>query len=303
MEKLLLVLAITLLMNIPALSQASAAANTDETFRVFDGQGNPSNLDKIIDSLAGLDVVFLGENHDDIVAHKLQLEIFSRAIEKYGAERKIALSMEMFERDVQTEVDEYLKDLISEQHFLSSSRPWGNYKTDYRPLVELAKEKKLPVIAANAPRRYVNMVSRNGRESLNALSPEAKKWLAPLPFGQATESYRKKFAALMGGAGDANHGLSKITDSQSLWDATMAYSIGEFLKRNKHPLVVQLNGSFHSENRWGIPDHLVKYRSKTKFLVVTIRYEQDFTKFDKDKHTWLGDFVILTDAKQPKSGK
>jgi len=300
MKKLIFALIFTALMNTPILSQTNAA---EETFRVFDGQGNPVTLEKIIESLAQADVVFLGENHDDAVAHKLQLEIFKQAIGKFGAERKIALSLEMFERDVQTEVDEYLKDLISETHFLASSRPWGNYKTDYRPLVELAKEKKLPVIAANAPRRYVNMVSRGGRETLGALSPEAKKWIAPLPYAPATEGYRKKFEALMGGASDANHGLSKIMDSQSLWDATMAYSIAEFLKENKHALVVHLNGSFHSENRWGIPDHLLKYRPKVKFLVVTIRYEQDLTKFDREKYTGLGDFVILTDAKQPRSSK
>ena len=285
-------------MNISTIAQTV----TDNTFRVFDGQGNPSSLEKIIDDLDETDVVFLGENHDDPVAHGLQLELFKRAIEKYGSRRKIALSMEMFERDVQTEVDAYLKDLISEQHFLSNSRPWGNYKTDYRPLVELAKEKKLPVIAANAPRRYVNMVSRSGRERLDALSPEAKEWLAPLPYDAATPGYRKKFEALRGGSGAANsHGMSRIMDSQSLWDATMAYSIAQFLQKNKHALVVQLNGSFHSENRWGIPEHLLKYRSKTKFVVVTIRYEQDFTHFDKDKHTGLGDFVILTDFKQPRN--
>jgi uncharacterized iron-regulated protein len=299
MKRLIIVLVFIVLMNLPTYSQTDP-----ETFRIFDGQGNPASLEKIIDSLAQADVVFLGEQHDDTVAHKLQLEIFKRAIEKYGAERKLALSLEMFERDVQVEVDEYLKDLISEQHFLSSSRPWGNYKTDYKPLIELAKEKKLPVIAANAPRRYVNMVSRGGREALDALSPEAKKWLAPLPYAQATEGYRKKFEALMGRSGDANsHGMSKIMDSQSLWDATMADSIAGFLKENKHALVVQLNGGFHSENRWGIPDHLLKYRPKTRFVVVTIKYEQDLNRFDKEKHAGLGDFVILTDAKQPRSGK
>ncbi len=300
MRKIFFALIVTVLMNIPILSQTSVS---EDTFRIFDGQGNPVTLEKIVESLAQADVVFLGEQHDDGVAHKLQLEIFKRAAEKFGAGRKIALSLEMFERDVQTEVDEYLKGLISETHFLSSTRPWGNYKTDYRPVFELAKEKKLPVIAANAPRRYVNMVARNGRESLNALSPEAKKWIAPLPYGPAAEGYRKKFEALMGGPGDATHGLAKIMDSQSLWDATMAFSIAEFLKENKRALVVHLNGSFHSENRWGISDHLLKYRPKAKFLVVTIRYEQDFTKFDKDKHAALGDFVILTDAKQPRSGK
>jgi uncharacterized iron-regulated protein len=301
MKILFFALAILLLMNFSTSSQVKLST---DTYQVFDGQGKPATLDDIVRRLAHVDVVFLGENHDDGVAHALQLEIFKRAIEKYGAERKMALSMEMFERDVQTEIDEYLKDLITEQHFLSSARPWGNYKTDYRPLVELAKEKKLSVIAANAPRRYVNMVSRNGRESLDALSPEAKEWLVPLPYAQATEGYRKKFEGLMGGSGDANsHGMAKIMDSQSLWDATMAYSIAEFLQANKHPLVVQLNGSFHSENRWGICEHLVKYRSKAKFLVVTLRYEEKFTEFDKAKHTGLGDFVILTDAKQERSGK
>jgi uncharacterized iron-regulated protein len=246
-------------------------------------------------------VIFLGELHDDAVAHYLQNEIFRRAFEKYGKERHVALSLEMFERDVQTIVDDYLNNLISENHFLASSRPWGNYQIDYRPLVEFAKANKLPVIAANAPRRYVNMVSRNGRAALNQLSKEAKHWLAPLPYNPASDAYAKKFNALMGASGEAKMGLNNILDSQSLWDATMAFSIAEYLKRADDPLVVHLNGGFHTENRLGTPEHLLKYSKKAKFLVVTMRYEQDFQSFDKAKHTDLGDFVILTDAKVPRS--
>ena len=172
-------------------------------YRIFDGQGNEKNIEQIIDEIKKADVVFLGENHDDTVAHGLQLEILKAAFEKYGKDRKVTLSMEMFERDVQTVLNEYLNNLISEQHFLSSSRPWGNYKTDYRPSVEFAKENKLEVIAANAPRRYVNMVSRLGRASLEKLSPDAKKWLAPLPFGEASDAYAAKFNALMGKMSDS----------------------------------------------------------------------------------------------------
>ena len=73
------------------------------------------------------------------------------------------------------------------------------------------------------------------------------------------------------------------------------------IKRSKNPLVVNLNGSFHSENRLGTPEHLLKYNKKAKFLVVTMRYEDDFKNFDKAKHEKLGDFVILTDAKIPRS--
>jgi uncharacterized iron-regulated protein len=98
-------------------------------------------------------------------------------------------------------------------------------------------------------------------------------------------------------------GLNKILDSQTLWDATMAYSIAEFLKENKKALVVHLNGAFHTENRLGTAEQLLKFRPKTKFVVVTMRYENEFTKFDAAKHANLGDFVILTDAKVPRSFK
>ncbi len=298
MKILLIAFLMVFMITISGFAQANEA-----NYRVYDAAGNPSSLDKILEAVGQNDVVFLGENHDDATAHALQLQIFKAAVERYSKDRKVALSLEMFERDVQTVVNEYLNNLISESHFLSSSRPWNNYKQDYRPLVEIAKEQKLPVIAANAPRRYVNMVSRGGRETLNALSPEAKKWLAPLPYNQPSEDYTKKFKALMGGSPESNMGINKILDSQSLWDATMSYSIADFLKENKKSLVIHLNGAFHTENRLGTAEHLLRYRSKTKILVVTMRYEDDFTNFNKSKHENLGDFVILTDSKVPRSFK
>jgi len=302
MKNLIPAFVTALLMTISIFGQTNIS---EANYRIYDRQRNASSLEKIIESLSGVDVVFLGENHDDAAAHYLQNEIFRRAFEKYGKDRPLALSLEMFERDVQIVVNEYLQNLISENHFLLSARSWGNYKTDYKPLVEFAKANRLEVIAANAPRRYVNMVSRNGRDALNQLSPEAKKWLAPLPYGEASDAYAKKFNALMGQTSDSVTPVkhSPMLNAQALWDATMAFSISEYLKRAKNPLVVHLNGAFHTENRLGTPEHLLKYSPKAKFLVVTMRYEENFTNFDKTKHADLGDFVILTDAKLPRSQK
>lgn len=272
-------------------------------YAIFDGKGNPATLEQIMDAVGRGDVVFLGEQHDDTTAHAMQLEIFRLAVEKYSKERKVALSLEMFERDVQTILNEYLNGLITETQFLAGSRPWGNYKTDYRPLVELAKEKKLEVIAANAPRRYVNMVSRLGRDSLKGLSKEAREWLAPLPYRDPSEAYTKKFNDLMGANRDpgAANAHTPIVFSQALWDATMAWSIARSLKKNKGELVVHLNGAFHTENRLGTVEQLLAYRKKTRVVVVSMRYEDDFRTFDKAKHTDLGDFVILTDSKAPRT--
>ena len=289
---------LTLIFGLPVFSQTSDLA---QHYTVFDGKGNQSSLAAIIKSLDISDAVFIGEQHDDSVGHAIEFQIFKQVVEQYAAKRKVALSMEMFERDIQVVVDEYLNGLITEAQFLASSRPWGNYKTDYRPLVELAKDKKLPVIAANAPRRYVNMVSRGGRTTLNRLSKEAKSWLPPLPFGEPSDAYAIKFKALMGPSPEAQMGIDKILASQSLWDAAMGNAVANYLKKNERALVVHLNGSFHTESHLGTFQHMLKYRPKTKALVVTMRYEDDFKTFDKTKHTDLGDFVILTDARQPRS--
>src|SRR5947209_6451424 len=173
-------------------------------YRAFDSKGTPVKLQDIADALDGADVLIIGETHDDPTAHLIEAEMLRRADERFSQaqakKRPVALSLEMFERDVQTVLDEYLAGLISERHFLLSSRPWGNYSSDYRPLVEYAREHHAPVIAANAPARYVSRVSTNGPDSLNVLSKEAKSWLPPLPFPSASEAYAAKFNSFMQGA-------------------------------------------------------------------------------------------------------
>ncbi len=274
---------------------------SEDQFSVFNGKASPSSFNEIIEAAAGADVLFFGEYHDDAVAHAIQAEAFRRIVERYSPKRKVILSLEMFERDVQIVVDEYLASLITENHFLLSSRPWGNYKTDYRPLVELAKEKGLQVIAANAPRRYVNMVSRGGRVKLDGLSRDAKAFLAPLPYAEASAEYSRRFKELMGSSAEASMGLDNILSSQSLWDATMAYWISQGLERNKGALVIHLNGGFHTAYRLGTVEHLLNYSPRSKAVVITMRYEENFKNFDKAKHADLGDFVVLTDASVPRS--
>jgi uncharacterized iron-regulated protein len=298
-----------------AAQLAAAQEAPGAHYRAFDPEGRPATLQTIIDSLEGADVLFVGETHDNAVAHLLEAELLRSAFERYGAasakRRDVALSLEMFERDVQAVVDEYLAGLISERHFLLSSRPWKNYETDYRPLVEYARAQRLPVIAANAPARYVSRVSTQGPDSLGALPKEAaKSWLPPLPFPPASGAYAAKFNRFMTGGAPAAptpapstasaqtnpHGSLHLLEAQTLRDASMAYWIAEFLKRGREPLVVQVNGTFHSEERLGVPEQLARYRPKARAVVVTIVPDDGFPAFDAARLGRLGDFVIITDA-------
>jgi uncharacterized iron-regulated protein len=282
---------------------------TDQNYRVFRNDGSPASLDDVIQAARRATVTFLGEDHEDAVAHFLEAEILKQVA---GPDR--ALSLEMFDRDVQIVVDEYLDGLIQEKDLIESGRAWGNYKSDYRPLVEIAKENHMPVIAANAARRYVNLVSRKGQSALLALSAQAKQTLPALPYATASEAYKERFHRVMSeetGGGKAlpsarskkpppRHGESDFAlEAQSLWDAAMADSLARFLSQHPDKRVLQVNGSFHSEARMGILEHLERYRPGTAGVVVTMTPEKSFPAWDKDKMEGIGDFVIVTDPRVP----
>ena len=252
-------------------------------------------ISDIIQQTDKIDVLFFGEEHNDSTAHSLEYVIFKGLTEKYP--NRTALSMEMFQTDCQLVLNEYLQDLIREKNLLTDARAWPNYK-DYRPLVELAKLNHLPVVAANAPSRYTNMVTRNGLGSLEQLSKQAKDYLAPLPIDTATGAYYDKFVKIMGGH-EAMAGM-QIYQSQSLWDATMAWSIAQFLKSHNGFKILQLNGGFHSEEKLGAVAQLKKYAPKAKVLTIASYSGENFDNPDWAKFKSLADYVILTDTKLNK---
>lgn len=275
----------------------------EQDYRVYRGDGTPATLEQLVAESKAATVTFLGELHDDPVAHYLEEQILRR-----GWEPNLALSLEMFERDVQYVVDEYLAGLITEDHLRSSGRAWKNYKTDYKPLVEFAKEKKMTVMAANAPRRYVNRVSRLGAASLEALEPEAKQFLPPLPYAKASPDYAAKFAKEMdehreNGSAPSPEAASRSLEAQSLWDAGMAYSIANFLTRNPGGRVLHVNGSFHTAQRLGTVEQLLRYRPQTSIVVVTMISDAGFPSFKTETMSNQGTFVIVTDPKLPRSYK
>lgn len=279
---------------IGALLATAASAQTPATVRVVDAQGAATDLDAVADAMAAADVVFLGELHDDSVGHAVEAWLLEAAHARVGAERPVVLALEMVETDVQTVLDEYLAGLIRERDWLAAGRPWTNHETDYRPLVEYAREHALPVVATNAPGRYVSLVARRGMASLDSLSDEARAWLPPLPVAPPSDTLAAAFTDLMGGM---PHGSGPSVEgmlaAQNLRDATMAWRIADALKRHPGALIVHVNGSFHSEGGLGIPEHLARTAPEARVLVVTMR-----TAADPDAVPEVGgdDFVILTQA-------
>ncbi len=243
------------------------------------------------------DILFFGEEHNDSAGHYLEKVILDALQQQYGS--KLALSMEMFETDCQLVLDEYLAGYISEDRFSKEARAWSNYR-DYKPMVELAKQHALDVIAANPPRRYVNMVSRKGMKALDSLPKTSKQFLPPLPYDTATGRYREKFMEFMKG-GSPGTGNSRIFYSQCLWDAGMAYSIYVYWKKNKEKKIFHVVGKFHCDEKLGTAEQLQKRNSKLRIVNISCFSDSSFANPNWKAFSKLGDYVIITDPELKKT--
>lgn len=275
----------------------SAQDSMSTNYKVYDTRSKQIiSIDKIVTDMAGADVLFFGEEHNDSAGHYLENKIFQTLHAQYGDQ--IILSMEMFETDGQLGLNEYLGGFIDETRFARDVRLWSNYK-DYRPMIEYAKQNKIPVIAANPPRRYVNLVSRRGMKSLDSLSKDAKKFLPPLPYDTLTGRYREKFIEIMKDGPGGNN--PNVYYSQSLWDAGMSYSIYSFLKKNKHKKVFHCVGGFHCEEKLGTAAQLQKRNKKLKILNIASFSDASFSNPDWGKFSYKGDYIILTNPDLKKT--
>jgi len=223
-------------------------------------------LDTLIMELAEYDVIFFGEKHDSPVSHKFELELLKGLLAKY----KVVLSLEMFERDIQKWIDEYLQGNINEEEFLSKSRPWPNYKSDYRPLIEYAKVNHIPVVASNIPRWIANKVAKNGIDVLDTLNVD-KNWFSKKIFPDNQE-YRKRFYETMAHIhmpGMKKESMENFYWAQCLKDATMAESIAMARNEYKDVKIIHMVGSFHCDYHLGTVYHLLKISPELKMCVIT----------------------------------
>ncbi len=252
--------------------------------------GHTVSTQEAIDRLAGCDVVFLGEEHDNDAAHRFQLEITRGLLERRG---EIAISMEMFERDVQGWVDRYVAGEIDEAGFLAHARPWPNYAQHYRPAVELARERGLDVLAANCPRPLAGRIAREG------LSPVLGDPWCAMDVEASSGAYKTRFEAAMAAhQGNPGTEMDRWFAAQCAKDDTMAESIAHYLDERgpRAPLVVHWCGKFHSDHGLGTVERLRRRKPDLVIgIVSTLSGGRTSRNLAADERT-LGDFVLRVPA-------
>ncbi|MFO0815859.1 MAG: ChaN family lipoprotein [Gemmatales bacterium] len=254
--------------------------------------GKELTLVQLADELASRDVIFFGELHDNVVGHQVYAELATLLSDRRS---DMVIAMEMFERDVQGVVNDYLRGKLDEAGFLKHSRPWKDYARDYRPLIELARARKLDVIAGNLPRPVASRVaSKEG-----SMSP-----YLPRKLSAPNDRYRELFDETMKGHPGAEGMVERMYLSQCAKDDAMAEGMADYLLANPHrqPLVIHCNGNFHSDYGLGTATRLAQRVPLAQQSIISMVGAVDINKADLSKEMKKAHYLLIV-PKPPEPPK
>jgi uncharacterized iron-regulated protein len=204
---------------------------------------------RLMDDLAGARVVYVGEVHDSVEDHRVQLSILKRLLERFPG--RVSVGMEMFRRPSQDKLDAWIRGELSDKAFLKLwYEEWGMDEKGYHELLTYIRRQKIPLIALNASEEMVRAVSEKGFEGL---SESEKKSLPDID--QSDPYYRRALETLFKGHGAGTEDFKVFYDTMLLWDETMAESISRYLASpaGKDRRMVVFAGGFHFAYGFGVP--------------------------------------------------
>jgi uncharacterized iron-regulated protein len=225
------------------------------------------DLGGLIDKLADKRVVFVGESHDRYEDHLNQWAII------YGLhvkEKDLAIGMEFFQQPFQQDLDAYVAGRITEAELLRRTDYFERWRFDYRlyrPLLRLARDHGIPIVALNLEKEITEKVGDAGIEALS----EAERARIPADMDRGDEVYRARVRAAFDShpqmrghdseegkdepeAADAR--FERFLSVQLLWDEGMAERAARYLQDNPGKMMVVLAGAGHLEYGQGIPKRL-----------------------------------------------
>ncbi|MEO5583897.1 MAG: ChaN family lipoprotein [Flavobacteriales bacterium] len=279
-----------LAVTIAILTWGMGHAQVRPAYVLFNAKGKKISYKKFLSTVKDADVVLFGEQHNNPIAHWLELLV----AKDLAARGPLVMGAEMLEADDQATLDRYLRGESDQAAFDTLARLWPNYAMDYAPLVDLAKEKGLPFIATNVPRRYARAVGRGGFEALDTVPIAQLQWIAPLPipFDPNLPGY-VKMLTMMG-----DHGTPDVVKAQALKDATMAYFIAQNEKKGARFL--HFNGSYHSDFHEGIAWYLKQRHPEWKVVTIATVVPEQLDRLDPE-YRGQADVIIGVDAAMPGS--
>ena len=255
---------------------------------------------ELVRRAARADAVLLAELHGHPLGLPAAAALFEDVLTAPGS-ANAALSMEFYERDHQLALDDHAAGLIDDEAFrLAAARTPGNDPAGHRAMVDAARAAGRPVLAANAPRRYVRLARVRGLDALDELSEEQRRLVETPRDVPGLGDYRDNFFRVMGAMGGPDHAMSDeaigpFYDAQSVWDATMADTVADAMGLGLRP-VFHVAGAFHIVDNGGLTVRLERRAPDAEILTVAI-IDEPLT--DPDEHRGSADVLLFVGDSPP----
>ena len=214
-----------------------------------------TGLEAVIPRIQERRVVFVGESHDRYGHHLAQLEVIRRL---HGISPDLAIGLEQFQQPFQEHLDDYVAGEIDEGEMLQRTEYFSRWRYDYRlyrPILQFAREQRIPLVALNVPKELTRAVGKLGFDGLD----EAMRAQLPADVGEADHAYRARLRGVFHMHPDAGErNFDHFVEAQLLWDEGMAERAAAYLNEHPQRRLVVLAGSGHIAHPGAIPDRLAR---------------------------------------------
>ncbi len=215
---------------------------------------NSATLPQLMTKLADERLVYVGETHTAYEDHLLQLDVLREMATQPG---ELAVGVEWFQARFQPVVDAYMADEIDEAEFLRRTEYYERWRFDYRlyrPLVQFAKEKRLPLIALNASKE---LTSEIGRVGIDEISEQLRREL-PDDYDFGDKRYEDSLRTMFEMHPTSDRKFEHFLQAQLTWDETMAQNVAAYLDGSDERRIVVFAGKGHIGGRGGIPNRVTR---------------------------------------------
>jgi uncharacterized iron-regulated protein len=218
--------------------------------------------DDLLAQARAADIVLLGETHDNAGHHALQQRLLAALS---GGDPRPVLVMEQFDMEQQERLDAIMASSAAGDIKLAAYKALMNEGWDwagYQPLLSLAVERGLPVLAANISRASLREVMRSGQDALGAGEPQR--------LGLTSGWRREQQAALSKDIAEAHCGalpppaILTLTLAQRARDAVMA----DRLLSVRGVQAIVILGRGHARQDLAVPLYLKQRSPRATVLAV-----------------------------------
>jgi uncharacterized iron-regulated protein len=249
------------------------------------------SLDGAMEIISGARLVCVGETHDNIHAHRVELTVIRELFRRFPG--GIAIGMEMFRKPQQDALDRWTRGEVGELEFLKAAKWYDNWGSDfgyYRDILRFAKENRIDVVALNPSEELQEEVSRAGLDNVSA---DLRSKLPEI--GEADPHQRAAMRAVYGSHLPTGGMFDNFFRVQMLWEETMAESIVDYWKspRGEGKKMVTVTGGWHVRYGFGLPKKVIRRMPVPYVIVLPEEIEIPEEKKDQQMDVDLPEIPLL----------